>query len=263
MIKKIILAVTLHLVCVIYVSAQLRSFNDIFPNLGKDERSEVFNGVGFVKSDSKSNGLNISNIKKTNIGIDSVILNKVLNMDPNYLVEAISVIPENPENMTFLNIYNALGNIRNLKGSLYNSYTRKQLVPLFEDATRVSSEKQTIPIPDPAPSNTVPKEETVYIKLKDINFGNSYYRGEVKLYNSGLCYSLVNFKSLSYLFVPVIKEGHFSALLYFEPVKEGLLVYGFAGINISDFFASKIDVNSAISKRLAVITSWAVDGLKK
>jgi hypothetical protein len=42
-----------------------------------------------------------------------------------------------------------------------------------------------------------------------------------------------------------------------------VLIYGFAGVNISDFFASKISVNSAISKRLGVITAWAAEGIQK
>lgn len=263
MVKKIIIALSFYLLCVIHISAQLRVFNDIFPNLNKDERSAVFDEDGFVKTNSKSKGFNINESNKSAVGIDHVIFNKVLSMDPGYLVESITVLQVKPEEVTLLDIYNALGNIRNLKGRLYSSYTRKQLVPLFEDATRIISEKHTTAIPDPPPSNFLPLEETVFIKLKDINFGNSYYRAEVKLFQKGLCYTLTNYKSLSYFLVPVIKEGNFIAMLYIEPIKEGVLIYGFAGINISDFFASKISVNSAISKRLAVITSWAADGIQK
>jgi len=262
MIKKIFFVIFFYLACAFYIYAQAREFNNIFPDLNRDELSAVFNEAGFVIDDSKSNGFKKISVNKSNVGIDPAIINTVLIMNPDYLVETISVISGNPEETPLLNIYNALGNIRGLKGRLYSSYTRKQLVPLFEDATRVKSEKQTNPIPDPPPSNAVPSEETVFIKLKDINFGNSYYRGEVKTVQNGLCYTLTNFKSLSYLFMPVIKEGHFIALLYFEPIKEGLLIYGFAGIKISDFYASKIDVDSAIYKRLAVITSWAADGIK-
>jgi len=260
--RKIFIALFFHMVCVFCVSAQLRAFNDIFPNLNRDELNEVFNETGLIKDDSKSMGFEIININKLAIKIDPEILQSIKDMEPNYLVESISVISGNPGELTFLNIYNALLNIRDLKGRLYSSYTRKQYVPLFEDATRVLSEKNSTSIPDPPSSKTVPKEETVFLKLKDVNFGNSYYRADFKMAQNGLCYSLTNFKSLSYLFVPVIKEGNFTAILYFEPIKEGLLIYGFAGVNISNFFASKISVNSAISKRLGVIISWATDGIQ-
>lgn len=263
MLKKLFLVLFIQLMCVFTIYAQVREFNDIFPRLGADERSEIFDGTDFVKTNTKKTGFDIMGGNNTAVGINPEILNKVLNMDPGYLVESISIIPGKPEEVTLLDIYNALGKIRDLKGKLYSSYTRKQLVPLFEEATRITSEKNTTSIPDPPPSQSVPQEETVYIKLKDVNFGNSYYRAEVKLIQNGLCYTLTNFKSLSYVFVPVIKEGNFIALLYFEPIKEGILIYGFAGINISDFFASRIDVNSAISKRLGVITSWSADGIQK
>jgi len=261
MLRKIIIALFFHIMCIVYISAQLRTFNDIFPNLSRDELSAVFNEAGFIKTNTKKNGFNI--IGGNTVGIEPAILRKVLDIDPGYLVESIYIIPIKPEEVTLLDIYNALGKIRDLKGKLYSSFTRKQYVPLFEEATRITSEKNTTSIPDPSPSIAVPPEETVFVKLKDVNFGNSYYRAEAKLYKNGLCYTLTNFKSLNYLLVPIIKEGNFIALLYLEPIKEGVLIYGFAGVNISDFFASKISVNSAISKRLAVITSWAADGIQK
>ncbi|MDR2943089.1 MAG: hypothetical protein LBV17_10905 [Treponema sp.] len=263
MLKKIVIALLLHSMCVIGICAQFRAFNDIFPNISQNERSAVFEKAGLVKTDTKSNGFNIIDGNKPAVGIDPVIINTVLSMDPGYLVESISIIQGDPQEITLLDIYNALGNIRGLKGRLYRSATRKQVIPLFEDATRITSEKQTTPIPDPSPSKAVPSAETVFVKLKDANFGNSFYRGEVKLVQKGLCYTLTNFKSLNYLFVPVIKGGNFIALLYFEPIKEGVLIYGFAGVKVSDFFAEKIDMDSAISKRLAVIISWAADGIKK
>jgi hypothetical protein len=263
MLRKIIIALFLHLSCVLFISAQLRALNDIFPNLSQDERSAVFNETGLVKTNSKATGFDIIGGNKLAVGIDPAIINPVLIMNPGYLVESISVINLNKKEVTLLDIYNALGNIRDLKGRLYSSYTRNEYVPLFEDATRIKSDKQTSPIPDPPPSVSVPLQETVFLKLKDANFGNSYYRGEVKMIQKGLCYTLTNFKNLTYFLVPVIKEGNFVALLYIEPINEGVLIYGFGGINISDFYASKISVRSAITKRLGVITAWAADGIRK
>jgi hypothetical protein len=109
----------------------------------------------------------------------------------------------------------------------------------------------------------VPEKETVYLRLKDVNFGNSYYRGEMALVQNGLRYSLSNFKNITYFLIPVIKEGKFIAQLYFEPIEEGLLIYSLAGADVSDFLASKIDMGSAISKRLSVMISWATDGIAK
>jgi len=241
------------------VFAQVRSLIDIFPNLNIDTRTAIFSEAGFVRSSQKASGFVIIGNERGS-GLDPQIVSNVLSMNPGYFVESISVI--SGINPALLDIYNALGNIRDLKGRLYDSASKNQPTPLFEEATRIVSDKQTGAIPDPAPSRTLPRSETVYIRLKDVNFGNTYYRGEMTLVQNGLRYKMSNFRSMSYLFVPVIREGRFVAQLYFEPITEGVLIYSVAGADISDFFASRIHVDSAISKRLAVITSWATDGIK-
>jgi len=158
-------------------------------------------------------------------------------------------------------VYNVLGNIKGLKGSLYNSHTRKKEIPLFEDATRIISDKKTTPIADPAPAVSVPAAETIYIRLKDVNFGNTYYRADMAVLKNGLRYTLSNFKNITYLLIPVIREEKFIAQLYIEPINEGVLIYSIAGTDISDFFASRVSVDSAILKRLSAITSWVAEGI--
>jgi hypothetical protein len=244
------------------IFAQLRTFNDVFPNLNQDIKTSAFKESGYVKSSQKTDGFVIIGNGQTS-KLDPQIVNNVLQKKPGFLVESILVLQGTSGYVSLLNIYNALGNISGLKGRLYSSYTKKKLVPLFEEANRIVSDTQTAAIPDPAPSKTLPAKETVYIRLKDVNFGNTYYRGEMLLIQNGLRYTMTNFRNMSYLFIPVIKEEKFIAQLYFEPIQEGVLIYSIAGADISDFVASKIDIDSAISKRLNVIISWAIDGIKK
>ena len=241
--------------------SELRSLNEIFPDINDKTKTSVFTENGYVKSSRKANGFVIMGSQHSRL--NPQIINMVMRNNPGYLVESIIVIPGNPGFVSLQEIYNALGKVRDLKGRLYDSATKNQAVPLFEDATRVVSQKQTTAVPDPAPSGSIPASEIVYIKLRDANFGNTFYRGEMALVDNGIRYTLTNFKSMSYMLVQVIKEEKFTAQLYIEPVQEGVLIYSLAGVDISDFFASRIHVDSAISKRLAVITGWAADGIKK
>ena len=241
------------------VFAQLRSFNDIFPNLNQEAYRAVFSDAGFVRTGQAVN--NFESIGR-NSGINTQIVNAVLARNPSYLVESISVIPVEQGNISLLHVYNALGNIRDLSGREYLSHTRQQYTALFEETTRIVSDRQTTPIPDPAPAISIPRQETAFIRLKDANFGTSFYRWEMSLLPNGLRYNLTNFRHLSVLFVPVIREGNLFAQFYIEPLKEGVLIYSIAGAEISDFFSSRIHMESAIAKRLAVITSWAADCIK-
>ena len=259
--KKLIIAV-IFFACITNVFAQTRAFNDIFPNIGANIRTEAFSSAGYARASQRASGFVIAGNTQGS-RVDPQIVNNVLRRNPGYLVESIMVIPGNPGSVSLLNVYNALRNVRDLRGRLYDSATRNQPTPLFEEATRIVSERQTTAIADPPAASTLPRSETVYIRLKDANFGNTYYRAEMSLTANGLCYTMINFRNLSYLFVPVIREEKFIAQLYFEPIQEGVLIYSIAGIDVSDFFASRIHINSAISKRLTVINSWAIDGIRR
>jgi hypothetical protein len=98
--------------------------------------------------------------------------------------------------------------------------------------------------------------------LKDVNFGNTYYRADITPAGRGLLYSLTNYRTISYLLFTVMREENFSAYLYMEPVVEGMLIYSVAGTDVSDFISNQIDIPSAISKRLAVFIGWISDGLR-
>jgi hypothetical protein len=163
--------------------------------------------------------------------------------------------------MNSLEIYNGLRRIRALGGRLYHSETRKADIPLFENATRVESAGRASAREDPPPQSTLPDSETIYIRLKDANFGNSYYQADIKKSSPGFTYNLFNSRDLSYTIFPVIKSGCFIAQFYFEPLEEGVLIYGISGVEVSGFVASRVDIPSAIQKRLEVILGWAADGV--
>ena len=236
----------------------LRSFDDLFPGLGGSERSAAFGEEGYICSHAKNEPLELSPAPGSGIGS----IDTVMKTNPSYLAESLLVIPYSAKILERLDAYNALGRIADLKGRLYHSFTRNQDVPLFEDATRLDNVTRANPIGDPAPAKELPPSETVYMRLKDVNFGNSYYRLDMSAGPYGLSYSLSNFKVITYLIFTVMKEGKFGAVLYLEPLKEGMLVYSVAGAEVSDFIASKIDIPSAIEKRLAVFVGWVSDGIK-
>jgi hypothetical protein len=240
--------------------SQNRSFDEIFPNLPPSVRNEAFSNDGYSKSFEKISSSALAGSVQNSI--EPQIIETLFRKQPGYVVEAIQIIPGAAGEYTLLDVYNALGNTGSLAGRLYRSHTRNENVPLFEEVTRIKSAGKNTAIADPPPASAVPRSETVYMRLKDANFGNSFYRADMNLSRYGLRYSLSNFKSLTYLMIPVVKEENFSAQLYFEPIAEGILIYGLAGATVSDFVSSKIGMRSAISKRLAVILSWVSEGIK-
>ncbi len=209
-----------------------RSFNEIFPEIAPAVREAVFSNESYAKS---AKNISRSSLIGSGQGIDPQIIESIFAKKPGFLVESIKVIPDAEGGYSLLDVYNALGNIRGLKGRLYHSHTRNEKIPLFEEVTRIEGPKKNTPVADPPPASRIPLSETIYMRLKDANFGNSYYRGDIALFQRGLRYSLTNNKNISYFFMTVIKEEKFTVQLYFEVISEGILIYSLAGTDVSDF----------------------------
>ncbi|MDR2446291.1 MAG: hypothetical protein LBD58_03205 [Treponema sp.] len=231
---------------------QARSFNDVFPELDEEKKQIVLSAGSFVAA-----GKELPLQRVVPAGYELAVQQAILKNA--YITESIAFIPS--KKVTILTIYNAIQNIRGIKGILYHSATKNADVPLFEDATRIKSARDTSALPDPPRASATPDAETWYVRLKDANFGNSYYRVDIAANNRAIICTLANFRDISFLFVPVIKKEKFIAQFYFEPVVSGLVIYSAASADVSDFLASRIHVPSAVQKRLEVIKRWVIDGL--
>ena len=243
---------------IIEAETPLRSFEDLFPGFTESQKNEIFSPEGIIRSIRSNEPLLF--IPAVGSGVD--LYGAVTRSNPSFLAESLLVIPYPGRALGKLDIYNALGKIGDLKGRLYHSHTRGAEVPLFEEATRVDGGRRNTPISDPPPAATFPASETVFIRLKDVNFGNTFYRGDMSISPHGITYSLTNTRNISYLFFTVMREGRFTAVLYMEPLREGVLVYSMAGAEASDFVSNRVDIPSAISKRLEVFIGWVGDGLR-
>jgi len=243
----------------------VRSFDGIFPNLPYDVRVEAFSQEGYFRTLSRRSSPPSDfrqDILASRSMLDSDISEAVLAMQPLVLVESILVIPDEDGRYSLLDVYNALSQTRGLQGRLYHSDRRNAYIPLFEEVTRVEAiGRRNVPIEDPAPATSIPLSETMYMRLRDANFGNTFYRAQVNLDGYGLRYSLTNNRTITFLMLPAIREGRFFAQIYFEPIAEGILIYSLVGIDVSNFIYSQIHMGSAFSKRLAVILEWVVDGI--
>lgn len=232
-----------------------RSLDEIFSALDAGTREQAFSPGGYFASHSA-----ISQTLEAP-GLASQFRARINSLNPTVVVEYLMVMPYPSGPLNSLDIYNGLRKIRALGGRLYHSETRKADIPLFENATRMESTRRTSVREDPPPRNTLPDSETIYIRLKDANFGNSYYQADIRKSGPGFTYSLFNHRDLTYLIFPVIKSDCFIAQFYFEPLEEGILIYSISGVEVSGAIAARVNISSAIQKRLEVILGWAVDGV--
>jgi hypothetical protein len=250
-------------VCGEALSAQTRTFDSLFPALPPHIKTQAFTADGYTNCVTDPAELAVT--AASNIARDlftGQFAAETATTNFSYISENVLLIPHPEErNITQRDIYDSLQHVRAMTTVTYHSFTRNKWVPLFEEATRIVSPGKQTPLPDPAP-RPVPETETLYIKVKDINLGNTIYRSELTNTGNALLYTITNHNASSLFLVTVIKPEDFVSRIYLEPVAEGVLVCCVARIRVSSLVDRMIDIPSALKKRLDVLIEWALTGLQ-
>jgi hypothetical protein len=235
----------------------MRSLNQIFPGLTREQRGRVFSETG-LRNNFRANETPLI-IPSPNSGIN--VLGAVMEKTPTQLVETLVVIPYNRRILTKLDAYNAIGRIGNISDYLVYSAARDSFIPIFDRSTRLDNGRRNRPIPDPPPATVLPSSESIFLLLRDTVFGNTYFRGDFSDGRYGITYNMTNNTAVWFLIFPVMGAEKFAAVLYLEPLREGMLVYGMAGIDIPEFLVSRINLAFQIDRRLSLLINWLRDGL--
>ncbi|WP_461255824.1 DUF6675 family protein [Treponema sp. R80B11-R83G3] len=238
-------------------SFETRSFDEIFPNLSQIQKKYVMSDIGLRFAFEKNDSPRL--VPDPNSGVN--LLSKVMSKKPSHLIEALVVVPYIKRELDILDIYNALGRIKNIQDQII--LIREREYKLFTDTTRLESAQVRKPISDPPFSDTLPYSETMYLRLVDHSMGDFYLRGEITISLYGLTYSLTNFRDVSYSIFRIMKAEKFIAIIYLEPVKEGVLIYSMSGLYIPSFVANRINLTTSMNYRITILINWITDGLRK
>jgi hypothetical protein len=258
--RRIVAAVFLGGFLTLGVFGAARSFSDIFPGVDEAQRADAFSPTGYNVTAGISPGSPPSPLmalSKSGIPISSPVLNR----NPPFFMESLTIFPYSSRYAGLITVYNALGKVRNLAGRVHRSETPGKDPPVFSEANRVDTTPKLNALPDPPEALRIPASETIHMRLKDKIFGNTYYQALITGGEDELFYTLTNFRTI-YAVFPIIREDKFIARLYIEPLREGLLIYSIMGVEVSNFYMSTIDVPGVMRKRAQVITDWLLDGLR-
>ena len=236
---------------------EMRSFNTIFPGFHPRQRTLAMSNQGlrryFVRGEPAAY------IPSPDVGID--LIGSVMSKNPSHLIEALVVVPYRERELDLLDIYNALGRIERIKD--HPAVVNGSDFFVFTESTRIESARNRRSVSDPLPSNLLPFSETMYLRLKEVNFGNLFIRGEISISMYGITYSMTNFTDVRYFLVPLMKAERFSSIIYLEPIKEGILIYSMTGFYLPGFIADRVNLTPNINRRIQIFINWITDGLRR
>jgi len=236
---------------------ETRSFNDVFSNLSLRQKSNVMSGPGLRNAFEKNDTPTVTPARDSGIDLYASVMSK----KPSHIIEALVMVPYNKRELDLLDIYNALRRIKNIQD--YTLNVRGKDYKIFQDTTRLESAQKRKPIPDPPQADTLPLSETMYLRFVDLSMGDLYLRGDISISLYGITYSLTNFRDVSYSIFKIMSAERFIAIIYIEPVKEGMLIYSMSGLYIPSFVSNRINLTSSMNYRITVLLNWITDSLKK
>jgi len=233
-----------------------RSFDDIFPDFSQTQKRIAMSDTGLRYSFEKDGSPILTPSPDSGINL----LSSVMAKKPSHVIEALVVVPYNKRELDMLDIYNALGRVKNIKDHTISINDRT--IVIFTETTRLISARNRKPIPDPPPTNTLPYEETMYLLFLDPYLGDLYLRGDVSVSLYGITYSMTNFRDISFSIFRVMRAERFSAIIYVEPIKEGILIYSVSGLYLPNFIAKRINLTPNMNRRITVLLDWIIEGLR-
>jgi len=235
-----------------------RSFNDVFPGISPSNRRRVMSNLGLRYSFEKDGEALINPAPDSGINIlESYVMTK----KPSHIIEALILIPYSKRELDMLDIYNALGYIKEIKDQTITYNDKKYQI--FKETTRLESAKNRKPIADPEPVDMLPLSETMYVRFSDAYIGELYLRGDITFSLYGVTYAMTNFRDVNYSVFSIMKAERFSAVIYLEPVREGILIYSASGLYLPGFIANRLNLSSNINNRITILLSWIKEGLKR
>jgi hypothetical protein len=235
---------------------EIRSFDTIFPRFTQRQRIQAMSSTGLRHSFRKDESPVI--LPNPDIGIN--LIDSIMNKNPSHLIEALVVVPYRDRELDLLDIYNALGRIEEIKN--YSVPFNGNDFYVFTESTRIESNRNRRAISDPMPSVMLPFSETMYLRLKEVNLGNLFLRGDISISMYGITYSMTNFMDVRYFLIPIVGAERFITVLYLEPVREGILVYCVSGFYIPGFIADRVNLTPNINRRIEIFIKWITDGLR-
>jgi hypothetical protein len=238
-------------------SFETRSFNEIFPSFSRSQKQFAMSDLGLRFAFEKDESPTLVPDPKSGVNL----LSKVMSKKPSHLIEALVVVPYKKRELDMLDVYNALGRIKNIQD--HTIILREKEYKMFTDTTRLESAQVRKPIPDPPPSDTLPYTETMYLRFVDYSMGDFYLRGDITVSLYGITYTLTNFRDVSYSIFRIMKAEKFIAIIYIEPIKEGILIYSMSGLYIPGFVANRINLSASMNYRITILVNWITEGLRK
>ena len=182
------------------------------------------------------------------------------NIDPNITTEALRLYRKPSSQGSWAvseraDLYNGILAISTLKGLEYYSKSRKAMRLLYETSMVIDGPSSKNPRPDPV-FRVPPAEVSVYVRQKDLTFGDNIFQFTYYADESSFIVALENVTGLTYGPVTVIGKNKFFSAIAVIDCGPYLLVYAASIARASMLPGMKQRASESILNRANALLGW-------
>ena len=219
-----------------------------------------------IKQLLQSGAIDRENVDSSNIGmtphfenLEQLITINRQSVDPNITSESLRLYKKpSDRNWTVserADLFNGIIAVSTLKGLEYYSKRRNSMRLLYEISTVIDGPESKNPRADPV-FRTPPAEVSIFVRQKDLTFGDNIYKYTYYAYESAFIVLMENITSLSYGPVQVVGKNRLKSVIAIFDCGPHLLVYSASFAKASIVPGMKQRVGESISNRTNALLSW-------
>ncbi|MDR2767501.1 MAG: hypothetical protein LBB82_04150 [Treponema sp.] len=152
-------------------------------------------------------------------------------------------------------LYNSALALSTLTGLQYYSASRRQMRTFYETSSIVSGPDGKTPRPDPRYGEP-PPELTVYVRQKDLSFGDNIYQYRYIARSDCFIFIQENLTAMSYGIIPVVGKNRLRSLVAVFDAGDSLLIYTVSMAKAASVPGLADRVSKSFGNRAEAILNW-------
>jgi hypothetical protein len=193
-----------------------------------------------------------------------LVANALQDLDPSFLVETLCVYHK-PSGASFpawseverSALFNRCLALSSLAGLEYYSESRKRMRTFYETSTVIDSPETKRPLPDPV-YDTPPASALLYVRQKDLTFGDNIYRYEYHARSDALLFTQENLTTLSLVLIPAVGKNRLRSVVAVFDAGADLLVYVLSAAKATSLPGLNERIGESFSNRADAVLRWFI-----
>ena len=154
-----------------------------------------------------------------------------------------------------INLFNQALAMSTLTGIQYYSASRKAMRTFYESSKVIDGPETKNQLPDPVFAQP-PESLTLYVRQKDLTFGDNIYRYDFKIVRDAFFFTQENMTALNYGIIPAVGKNKLRSVMAVIDCGDSLLIYAVSMAKTASVPGMGDRIGNSFGNRAEAVLKW-------